>query len=84
MEKPEVMACFVPIRLELEQGTGELGQKGQDLLARDRQRRRELSSRFAAARACLVGDFRDEAIDTLRTIQESVVFFRDILKHVAV
>lgn len=83
MEKPEVMACFAPIRLELEQGKGELGKKGQDLFARDRQRRQELSSRLTAARARLVEDFREEAIDILRTIQESVVFFRDIIKHIA-
>jgi tetratricopeptide (TPR) repeat protein len=83
MEKPEVVACFAPIRRELEQGKGELGKKGQELFARDRQRHQELSSRFVAARTCLVADYRDEAIDTLRQIQESVVFFRDILKHIA-
>jgi tetratricopeptide (TPR) repeat protein len=83
MDKPEVAACFAPVRQEVEQGRGALGRKGQDLLARDRQRRQLLSSQFAAARTYLAADHWEEAIRILRAIQESVVFFRDLLRHVA-
>jgi molybdenum-dependent DNA-binding transcriptional regulator ModE len=77
----------VPLRQSArrwKQGGGALNAQGQQLLAHDRQRRTKLKEHFAAARGHLAAGNRDDAIRTLRAIQESVVYFRDILKHVAV
>jgi hypothetical protein len=81
-EKPEVVAYFAPIRRDVEQGRGELQGKGQDLLAQDKRRRQELSELFTAARGQLAAGQWSAATSSLRTIQESVVFFRDLLKQV--
>ena len=82
-EKPEVMACFAPICQEIEQGRGALEGKGQTVFAQDRQRREKLFQQFAAASRLLAAGNWDAATPLLREIQESVVFFRDIIKQVA-
>ena len=82
-DRPEVVRAFAPIRREVEQGRGELGGKGQDLLAQDTRRRQELSELFAVARGQLAAGQWSEATFSLRKIQESVVFFRDLLKQIS-
>ena len=83
VDKPEIVRAFAPIRREVEQGRGELKGKGQDLLAQDTRRRQELSGFFAAARGQLAAGQWPAATHSLRKIQESVVFFRDLLKPIA-
>jgi len=82
-DRPEVVRAFAPIRRDVEQGRGELREKGQDLLAQDTRRRQELSDLFTAARGQLAAGQWPAATHSLRTIQESVVFFRDLLRQVS-
>lgn len=83
-KKPAFAACFAPIRQELEQERGVLGSIGPVMLARDKQHREKLLQQTAAAREQLKRGDWAAATPSLRKLQESVVFFRDILKHIEV
>lgn len=83
-DQPQTIGAFAPIRAEVEVGRGALGTQGQQFLAQDKQRRTKLEEYFATARGHLAAGNQPDAIHALRAIQESVVFFRDILKHIEV
>jgi tetratricopeptide (TPR) repeat protein len=78
---PGVQEAFAPIRRDLAAGDGALGQAGQALYARERQRQEELPQHFATVHTYLTTEQWPEAMCALRDIQTRVVFFRDLLKY---